>query len=316
MSENHPFISVIIPTYARNGQVTKGLHAFTQQQYPRDRFEIIIVNDGSPEPLAPLCQPFCDQLDIKLVQQANAGPAVARNTGAAQARGEIFAFTDDDCRPDPYWLSDLADCCRQFPHHAIGGHTINVLADNPYATASQLLVQYLYQHYNANRPGARFFTTNNLAVPAHQFWQMGGFHLRMPLAAGEDREFCDRWLHHGFEMHYADRAIINHAHPLTFVSYWQQHLRYGRGACHFHLIRSQRYTGSIQLEPLSFYVRLLLYPWQKKRGRKALTLAVLLTISQAANALGFIWQRLRTNPNQLELPENHFGDSGDLAHRL
>lgn len=303
MNDIQPFISVIIPSYDRNGQLAEALAAFTRQTYPRERFEIIIVNDGHAEPLAPYLEPYRENLTLKLIRQENAGPAVARNTGAAQAQGDIFAFTDDDCRPDPKWLSDLAAVFYQFPRCAIGGRTVNVLVENHYSTASQLLVSYLYQYFNAKRPGAQFFTTNNLGVPAHLFWQIGGFHPGMPLAAGEDREFCDRWLYHGFEMQYAEQAVVNHAHPLNFVSFLKQHFRYGRGACLFHLIRSQRNEDGIQLEPLSFYIQLLIYPWRIKIERKRLILALLLTISQAANAMGFMWQRtqIRLDRNKKSL---------------
>ncbi|MFQ5419094.1 MAG: glycosyltransferase [Anaerolineae bacterium] len=293
MNSEQPFISVIIPTYGRNGQLMDTLNAFLKQTYPSNRFEILIVNDGSPEPLDLILKPFQNQLDLTLIIQENAGPAVARNSGAAQAKGEILAFTDDDCCPDSEWLAVIAASINQFLDHAVGGRTQNMLVENLFSTASQLLVDYLYRYYNANHPQARFFTTNNLAVTAVQFLEVGGFHPEMPLAAGEDREFCDRWLFHGFEMHYAGQAVINHAHPLTFVSYLKQHFRYGRGAYLFHIIRSQRQKQAIRVEPIAFYLRLLLYPWQEQGGLKAIALAFLLALSQAANVLGFFWQGFR-----------------------
>jgi uncharacterized SAM-binding protein YcdF (DUF218 family) len=50
--------------------------------------------------------------------------------------------------------------------------------------------------------------------------------------AGEDREFCDRWLYHGYKMQYVPDAIILHSHYLTWSSFCKQHLNYGRGAFH------------------------------------------------------------------------------------
>jgi GT2 family glycosyltransferase len=52
----------------------------------------------------------------------------------------------------------------------------------------------------------------------------------LPYAAGEDREFCDRWLRHGYRMAYVPKATVYHAHELTFCTFWRQHFGYGRGA--------------------------------------------------------------------------------------
>src|SRR3990172_7747823 len=97
----------------------------------------------------------CSRIDATCVRQRNAGPASARNTGAAQARGEFLAFTDDDCRPAPDWLRGLALRLTQSPDCVIGGRTTNALPDNPYSSASQLLIDYLYSYYNADPDRAR-----------------------------------------------------------------------------------------------------------------------------------------------------------------
>ena len=93
------------------------------------------------------------------------------------------------------------------------------------------------------------FRANNLALPEDRFRAIGGFDTIFPLAASEDREFCDRWLHHGFQMTYAPEAVVYHARALTFRSFWRQHFKYGRGAFHFHQVRARlggrRWTGPI-----------------------------------------------------------------------
>jgi GT2 family glycosyltransferase len=76
------------------------------------------------------------------------------------------------------------------------------LPDNPFSTASQLLIDYLYEYYNIDSPQSLFFASNNFAVARKLFNQVGQFDLNFPLAAGEDREFCDRWLFHGYSLYY------------------------------------------------------------------------------------------------------------------
>jgi glycosyltransferase involved in cell wall biosynthesis len=142
-----PIFSIVVPTYQRPGQLAACLQSLTYLDYSRADFEVIVVDDGSAMPTDKVVQPFRDQLEVVLLRQANAGPAAARNTGAARARGTFLAFTDDDCTPAPQWLQALAKHFATSPDYAIGGQTHNALPANPYATASQLLISYLYAYY-------------------------------------------------------------------------------------------------------------------------------------------------------------------------
>lgn len=248
-----------------------------------------MVDDGGAIPLDKRMAGFHDQIELKLVRQKNAGPANARNTGATHAKGEFLAFTDDDCAPATDWLQRLEACCVRNPDSAIGGKTINALPDDPYATASQLLMTYLYTYYN--RSGyARFLASNNLAMPAQRFHAAGGFDDSFPRAAGEDREFCERWLQHGFQMNYAPEVRIYHAHEFTFRKFWRQHFNYGRGAFHYHHICSWRRKHNGR-EPLSFYMNLLRYPFSRPWKRRTPFLGILFMVTQLANTAGYFWEQ-------------------------
>lgn len=293
MATQAAFFSVIIPTRNRPARLAECLAALARLHYPRDRFEVIVVDDGSETPPEAVVAAFGDRLDVKLLTELHAGPAAARNTGAAHAKGEFLAFTDDDCTPASDWLQTLAVRLAGMPDCAIGGRTVNALPDNLYSTASQMLVDYLYEYYNADPNQARFLTSNNLAVSAGLFQEMGGFETTFPLAAGEDRELCDRWLNHGLRMTYAPEALVYHAHTHTFHTFWKQHFNYGRGASCFHRLRARRGQGRVRLEPLSFYMNLLRHPLSRKQSWRAGLLAALLVVSQGANAAGFVWEGVK-----------------------
>src|SRR4051812_41125527 len=186
MSDRSLTFSLIIPTYRRPAQLSACLQALARQDYPRDLFEVIVVDDGGETPLDPVVAPFINKLEVTLIRQANAGPAVARNTGVARARGQWLAFTDDDCTPAPSWLRALAACFTATPADAVAGRTVNALPDNPYATASQLLVSFLFAYHNTDPQQARFATTSNLALPAEPFRALAGFDPTFPVPGGED----------------------------------------------------------------------------------------------------------------------------------
>jgi GT2 family glycosyltransferase len=282
--------SIIIPTYDRPEKLASCLQSCVKIEYPRDRFQVIVVNDSTEISLETTIAPFHNQFNLLLISQPNSGPATARNTGAFAAEGKFLVFTDDDCTVTPDWLQSLETRFAETPDCLIGGRTINALPDNIYSTASQQLIDYLYSYYNAIGDRAKFFTSNNFAVPAEAFQNIGGFDTNFSLAAGEDREFCDRWLHSGKVAIYAPEIIVYHAHELTLHKFWKQQFNYGRGAFLFQQITSQR-AANVKLQHPSFYLNLLTYPFSHTPGIQKLFIAALFLVSQMAIAAGLFWEK-------------------------
>ena len=302
MTEIMPTFSIIVPTYNRPRQLQRCLRALEALDYPIDRFEVIVVNDGGDQSLAEIVAEFEPRICIQYLIQENLGPAVARNNGAKMANGRFLAFTDDDCAPASFWLKKLAIRLMDEPSKMVGGYTRNALYRNPFSITSQLLIDFLYHYYNQTESRARFFTSNNFAVAADLFWEVGGFEESMSLAAGEDREFCDRWLDNGLEMVYVRGAVIYHAHHLQLFSFWRQHFNYGRGAWLYRWLRSQRKEEAINLESPAFYFELISYPLTMARDIRAFLLTGMLLLTQTANATGFLFQRFSRRPIKKKLP--------------
>jgi len=293
VSNQHPTISVIIPTRDRPRQLLLCLEALVRQDYPRDRFEVIVVDDASQS------RPAVDDLEVVhqhihlhlVTQPQSAGPSVARNRGVSHATGEFLAFTDDDCTPAPDWLQQLRARFASIPRHLIGGRVINALTNNSYSTASHVILDVAYKYYDPSRGRAHFFPTSNFALAADLFREMDGFNENWPLAAAEDREFCYRWLQRGFLMTYAPEARVYHHHALNLSSFCQLHFKYGRGAYHYHLLRAGG-RGEGGLQPAwRFYWACVRYPFRHMTKRRAVTIVVLLLLWQISNAAGYFWQR-------------------------
>jgi glycosyltransferase involved in cell wall biosynthesis len=288
MENKPPFFSIIVPTYNRPAQLKSCLQSLSQLDYPNDRYEVIVVDDGSEEPPDGVVSAFLEKININLFTQRNLGPASARNKGAAHAKGTFLAFTDDDCLPAPDWIKKIADRFKNTPDHLIGGLIVNALPDNPYSTASQLLIDYLYSYYNADHNRARFFTSNNIAVSSELFRAVGGFNTVFTRSAGEDRAFCYSWLHHGYKASYAPEAVIYHFNVQSFRAFWRQHFHYGRGAYSFHRARSKFEGAEINLEPPAFYLNLIYYPFIKLNKRQAFYISALLALSQGIHVTGYV----------------------------
>ena len=76
------FITIIIPTFNRPKQLHACLQSLTRLDYPRERFEVIVVDDGSETPPTAAVSRFREYFNARLLAQPNAGPAAARNISA------------------------------------------------------------------------------------------------------------------------------------------------------------------------------------------------------------------------------------------
>lgn len=247
-----------------------------------------MVDDGGGVSLQAAVAAVEKRLDLVVVEAAHAGPAAARNAGARRARGRLLAFTDDDCLVDRGWLRALEGALRVDETRLVGGRTINGLPDNLFSAASQALVEFLYVRFNAAPDDAWFFASNNMALARARFDALGGFDPGFPMAAGEDRDFCDRQRHAGGRLVVAPGAVVSHCHDLGLRSFVRQQLNYGRGTRRFHERRAARWGHGVRLEPLDFYFDLLRYPFRAFRGARAWQIAALTLLAQAANTAGFL----------------------------
>ncbi len=286
MNNKGPFFSIIIPTYNRPKQLGLCLGALSELNYPRDRFEVIVVDDGSMVSPEGVISSFNNTLCIRFISQKNAGCSVARNKGAALAKGDFLAFTDDDCLPAPDWLRNMAESLARSPDAAVCGQKLSAPPYNLYTTVSQLFWDYLYAFYNGDPDHADLMDSANMALHRECFRILGGFNEELLMK--EDRELCDWLQYNGVRTVYAPKVLVYHSHRYTFRAFWQQHLTYGRTSFHFRTSKIKRGRNRKRLEPFPFYLNLLYYPFTRSFGLKAYLYSGLLLISQIATTAGFL----------------------------
>jgi GT2 family glycosyltransferase len=287
-----PLVSVIVATHARPDGLARCLASLAAQTLAPHAFEVVVVDDGTPQPVTVASSLSAGGTPVVLCRQVNAGPASARNRGIAQARGRYVAFIDDDCAAEPRWLATLVDVLETHQGAGAGGVVVNTLATNPYSEASQAIVSFICEYYNADPLDGRFFTSNNLAFPREALCAAGAFNARFQKAAAEDRELCHRWRDLGHRIVAAREAVVYHAHDLQFRQFWAQHYNYGTGARQFRRALVASRGEPVRVEPLTFYWRLLTWP-VRRRGLAGLRHAALIVIAQAANAAGFFREAAR-----------------------
>ena len=272
--------SIIVPTYGRPHSLAELMASLACLEYPSSQFEVIVVDDGSKIPVQGVISDFKTRLNTLLLRQPNGGPGAARNRGAQEARGRFLIFTDDDCRPERFWLRALSDALNESERVVCGGRAVNGLPANIYSEATQLLADYLLKHYSPVQTYGGFFPSNNLALSRTAFWEAGGFD--PSLRFGEDRDFCCRCAALGYSFVVAHDAIVRHAHPLTLRSFLRLHYCYGEGTFRFRRGCAAKGLPRVKISPPSWYGRLVLAGLREHSRLSGARLMFLLMASQAA----------------------------------
>jgi len=273
MSDGRPGVSVVIPTRDRPDRLARCLVALDAQIEPP--VEVIVVDDGSVDEAA-VDAAVGDRHRVRVVRSGGAGPAAARNVGAALARGDVVAFTDDDCRPGPGWVAAIGDRIAGGAV-AVAGPTRNARDDDPWATASQLITDHLADH--SRRGGAPFAPTSNVALRRDLVDGLR-FDESFPLAAGEDREWCDRLATAGHRLEWAPDAWVDHHQELSARGFWDQQVRYGRGAAHL------RRRGAHRVQGPRFHLGLL-----RRAAAEGAGVVARVVLAQVAVATGLARER-------------------------
>jgi len=107
MNSEQPFVSVVVPTRNRAQMLRELLSALERQEY--ESFEVIVVDDASEDETAVLLAGWQGPNRRAFRLPRPWGSYAARNRGVEEARGLLVAFTDDDCRPEPGWLTALVE---------------------------------------------------------------------------------------------------------------------------------------------------------------------------------------------------------------
>jgi glycosyltransferase involved in cell wall biosynthesis len=268
------FFSIIIPTYNRKDLLGQTLKSFSEQTYPRTKFEVVIIDDGSTDGTDMFIQEFSKSLDysLKYFKQKNKGRGAARNKGVELASGEIVFFTGDDCISDPRLLEEHNRNYQETKNNncgVLGYTTIHPdIEDTP-------LIEYLYMSghqfgYQALVHGKEisfeYYYTTNLSLPREKFIEIGGFEEEFPYEAFEDIELGYRLTSIEFKVLYNKNAVTYHKHPVDLCSLTRRSIHIGESAILFYQKHSELKDWGIGIDALvnpslrcNFYDSLIKY---------------------------------------------------------
>lgn len=224
-------ISVVIPTYNRKNILQKCLTAIEQQSFPKEKFEVIVVNDGATDGTSDFLEEFKKStvLNIKSYQQENSGPAAARNKGILNSHGDIILLVGDDMIMSADFIAKHVKFHRQWPQtgHACLGY-IDWSSDIKVNPLMKYITSDGGQQFNWNyvlkqdpeNIGYRSFWSSNLSFKKTFSLTHGLFNsMIFRHAMLEDAELGHRLDKAGLVLHFRKGCIVYHEHEITFEGF-------------------------------------------------------------------------------------------------
>ncbi len=195
-------ISVIVPHYDQLEALGLCLASLEAQSLARDRFEIVVVDNASPCGIDAVRAAVGARARVLLETPKGAGPA--RNRGAAEARGAVFAFIDADCAASPTWLEEGLIGLQS--HDVVGGRVDVSVPDERRMTGAEAFERVFAFDFRSYIEDKGFTGSGNLFCRREVFEQVGGFRP----AVSEDMDWSHRATALGFTLGYHAGAAISH----------------------------------------------------------------------------------------------------------
>ena len=213
-------VTVVVPVYNGASVLPRCLDALATQTWPSSDYEIIVVDDGSTDGAAGVVEAWCADhpgVHIACIRQQNAGPAAARNRGAAAAHAPVVLFTDADCAPEADWLEQMA---AAFEDEKVAGAKGAYLSDQTGLVPRFVQAEY-EDRYDRMRGRNRidFIDTYSAGYRRDVFLENDGFDPVFPTASVEDQEFSFRLAEKGYRLVFAPDAQVWHLHDETVREY-------------------------------------------------------------------------------------------------
>jgi mycofactocin system glycosyltransferase len=275
-----PLVSVIIPVKDRADDLRNCLTSLQGLNYPREKIEIVVVDDGSTDRTPAVAE----ELGAVLVESGMVagGPAQARNQGARVARGEFLAFIDSDCTASEEWLVELLPVFADAEVAAVGGwvdglHTESALDSYEAAMSSLNLGR---RAMTGGAGGDTFYLPScNLLMRKAAFTAAGGFH--SSLQVGEDVDLTWRLRDIGWKIAYLPKGTVFHAHRSKLWPFMKRRFDYGTSEGllqKLHPVRGKK----MHLPPMLATLLLLLLASLVSRSFLPLPIAALLLLVDTA----------------------------------
>jgi len=216
---------VIISTYNRKDALARCLDSLFNQTYPKERFEIVVVDDGSDDGTSALAGTLLSK--IRYFRQEHKGISAARNLGLKNAGKGIAAFIDDDCIPATDWIEQMARYHDIYPGaKVIQGSIGNFFSDNLWAVSMQSSIDAGLMRREKG-DFIDWILTGNISFKKEVLERAGGFDEELKHC--EDYDLAYKLKCKGEKIYYAPKIFVYHCHRVRLGEFVIQQFNFGRG---------------------------------------------------------------------------------------
>jgi glycosyltransferase involved in cell wall biosynthesis len=215
-----PFVSIVIPAYNSAATLRETIRACLDQDYPKDRLEVIVVDDGSADDTGKIAESF----QVGYIYQKRKGPASARNNGWRNSKGRAICFTDADCVPYKDWVSGLA---RHFYIDDISAVAGSYAPDSSRYLLDKFVHFEIKFRHSMMPEYVNSFGTYNVMIKRDVLEELGGFDPGYSRASGEDSDLSCRIIGKGHKIYFEKNALVGHSNILRFCKYIAVQFRHG-----------------------------------------------------------------------------------------
>jgi GT2 family glycosyltransferase/glycosyltransferase involved in cell wall biosynthesis len=239
MKSRLPAISVIIPTFNRAAMLADTLESFAAQSIPKNRYEVVVVDDGSKDATPEVCRDFASPIQLKYLHIENSGISAAKNTGILASRGKILLFSDDDDIADSHLLEEHLKAHKRYPQESVAilGYTTwaPTLSVTPLMHYVTDIRRFLFA-YGDLKDGQMldftYFWGGRSSCKRSFLAKHGVFNRQFPTII-EDMELGYRLSKFGFRVVFHRPAVSYMARPLSFEEFCDRCERQGEALFRF-----------------------------------------------------------------------------------
>lgn len=213
-------LSVVVPALNEERVIGRCLECLVAQDFPADRMEVLVVDNGSRDRTREIARGFSARLNLRVLEAKNVRIGALRNLGARCAHGEYVAFLDADCLPPTNWLSQAAAIFPQQPSAVIGA-AYNIPEDSTWVARSW------YGHQKSKQGDVSYIPGGDLLIRKSDFQLAGGFD--ETLQTNEDYEFCRRAIQAGLAVRaFAALGVCHLGTPQTLKDFYRKQRWHGK----------------------------------------------------------------------------------------
>ena len=225
MTDNLPAVSIVVPVLNGAKTIESCLKSLLYMDYPQDRMEILVIDNGSTDNTSTLVS----QYPVQCYHEHREGLSYARNLGISSSTHNYIGFIDSDCMASRSWIKEIMKSFCNDETALSLGEVVTFPSKNQIENYTAIR-KSKWQTRNMKYPECPWFLSNCVVFKKEVFDEVGFYDTRFAGMGCEDIDFSWRFFSSGkYGFKFQPRAVLFHKHRSSLGGLFKQYYRYGKG---------------------------------------------------------------------------------------